>query len=211
MGLSHPIQIPQVLRARQSIMSTQMYGKIRKDSQPTQLEEQVSQAFLDLESNNKELQVFLNGLYFVSAKEVNVHGGSKAIVIAVPYPLLPAFQKLQARLVRELEKKFSGQQVLIHAQRRILPKEGRKNHKKTQRRPRSRTLAAVHEALLDDLVYPTEIVGKRMRYRLDQSCILRVQLDSRERNAVEGRLDAYRAAYKSLAGKDVVFEFPKQD
>ena len=31
---------------------------------------------------------------------------------------------------------------------------------------RSRTLMAVHTAILDDLVYPAEIVGKRIRYKL---------------------------------------------
>ena len=29
---------------------------------------------------------------------------------------------------------------------------------------RSRTLQAVHTAILDDLVYPAEIVGKRIRF-----------------------------------------------
>lgn len=34
----------------------------------------------------------------------------------------------------------------------------------------------MHDAILDDLVYPTEIVGKRIRYRLDGSKILKVRL-----------------------------------
>jgi len=40
----------------------------------------------------------------------------KAIVIFVPVPQLRAYQKIQTRLVRELEKKFSGKHVVFIAQ-----------------------------------------------------------------------------------------------
>jgi small subunit ribosomal protein S7e len=90
----------------------------------------------------------------------------------VPYRLLKAFHKVQQRLVRELEKKFSGRDVVIVANRRILPPS---SSGVSNARPRSRTLTAVHEAILGDLVYPTEIVGKRIRYRVDGSKIMKAR------------------------------------
>merc|ERR1712008_224329 len=47
-----------------------------------------------------------------------------------------SFQKIQTRLVRELEKKFSGKHVVFIAQRRILPKPTRKVNRQKQKRPR---------------------------------------------------------------------------
>lgn len=60
----------------------------------------------------------------------------QAIIIYVPFPQLKAFQKIQTRLVRELEKKFSGKHVVFIAERKILPKPTRKTRMKNkQKRP----------------------------------------------------------------------------
>merc|ERR1711910_149863 len=109
------------------------------------------------------------------------------IVIFMPVPQVKAFQKIQTRLVRELEKKFSGKHVVFIAQRRILPKPTRKVNKQKQKRPRSRTLVAVHSAILDDLVYPAEIVGKRIRFRLDGTRLFKVHLDKINRPTLNTR------------------------
>lgn len=58
----------------------------------------------------------------------------------VPYRLLKNFHRVQQRLVRELEKKFSGKDVTLVANRRIMPKQG---GGQSNARPRSRTLTAV--------------------------------------------------------------------
>lgn len=132
-------------------------------------------------------------------------------MIFVPVPLLPGFHKVQQRLTRELEKKFSDRQVIIIASRRILPRPKRSNRSRTnqtQKRPRSRTLTAVHDAILADIVYPVEIVGKRVRTKEDGSKVLKVVLDEKERGGVDYRLDTYGEVYKKLTGRGVGFEFP---
>ncbi|MCO5571011.1 hypothetical protein L7F22_024742 [Adiantum nelumboides] len=105
---------------------------------PTETETVVAQALLDLESNVPELKAELRSLQFSAAKEIEVKGGKKAIVIFVPVPQLKAFHKIQQRLTRELEKKFSDRHVLFVGQRRILGKPGHRSRSK-QPRPRSRT------------------------------------------------------------------------
>lgn len=126
----------------------------------------------------------------------------------MPYRLLKSFHKIQQRLVRELEKKFSGKDVVVVANRRIMrPATGGASNQ----RPRSRTLMAVHEAILDDLVYPTEIVGKRIRYKTDGGKVLKVFLDPKDRNTTEYKLETFGGVYKKLTGKDVSFEFPIQE
>ena len=54
-------------------------------------------------------------------------------------------------------------------QRRILPKPMRvsKHRPLKQKRPRSRTLTAVHDSWLDEMVFPAEVVGRRIRVKLD--------------------------------------------
>ncbi|CAK9329980.1 unnamed protein product [Citrullus colocynthis] len=181
--------------------------KIHKDNDvdPSEFEETVAQALFDLENTNSELKSDLKDLYINSAIQVDVSGNRKAVVVYVPYRLRKAFRKIHLRLVRELEKKFSGKDVILIATRRILrpPKKG-----SAAQRPRTRTLTSVHEAMLEDVVLPAEIVGKRIRYRVDGSKIMKVFLDPKERNNTEYKLESFAAVYRKLSGKDVVFEYP---
>ncbi|GAB7344996.1 hypothetical protein MBLNU457_3420t2 [Dothideomycetes sp. NU457] len=194
-------------------MSTAALNKIAGNSpsrqNPSEIETSVANALYELETNIPDMRSALRPLQFVSAREVG--HGRKAIVIFVPVPLLQGWHRVQQRLTRELEKKFSDRHVLIVASRRILPRPKRSNRSRTsqtQKRPRSRTLTAVHDAILADLVYPVEIVGKRVRTREDGSKILKIVLDEKEKGGVDYRLDTYSEVYKRLTGKGVNFEFP---
>ncbi|KAI5311786.1 hypothetical protein L3X38_040959 [Prunus dulcis] len=67
-----------------------------------ELEESVGQAIFDLETN----------FYINLAVQVYVAGNRKAVVIHIPHRLRKAYRKIHVRLVRELEKKFSGKVII---------------------------------------------------------------------------------------------------
>ncbi|EPQ62672.1 Protein component of the small (40S) ribosomal subunit [Blumeria graminis f. sp. tritici 96224] len=71
---------------------------------PSELETSIAGALYDLEVNTADLKAALRPLQFVSAKEIEINNGKKAIVIFVPVPSLLGFHRVQQRLTRELEK-----------------------------------------------------------------------------------------------------------
>merc|ERR1711943_86258 len=132
---------------------------------------------------------------------VDIKQGRKATVIFVPFRAWKAVKKVQGRLIREMEKKLSKRHVVFTAQRTILDKTFRRKGLKI--RPRSRTLTSVHESILEDVVGPTEIVGKRTRISVDGSKLLKVLLDpkDKDKSEVEAKLSTFSAVYKKLTNK----------
>ncbi|KAH8360073.1 hypothetical protein KR093_010469 [Drosophila rubida] len=193
-------------------------------SDPDEFEKSIAQALVELEANS-DLKPYLRDLHITRAREIEF-GSKKAVIIYVPIPQQKVFQKIQIILVRELEKKFSGKHVVVIGERKILPKPTRKaRNPLKQKRPRSRTLTAVYDAILEDLVFPAEIVGKRVRVKLDGSQLVKVHLDKNQQTTIEHKflplpflcyllnssyrsVDTFTSVYKKLTGRDVTFEFP---
>lgn len=75
-----------------------------------------------------------------------------------------AFPNPSSKLVAELEKRLKAT-IFIAAQRKIESKWVKKH--RSQKRPFSRTLTAVYDALLEDLLTPLNIIGRRTRVRVD--------------------------------------------
>ena len=129
-------------------MSTKKIQKAN-GAEPTEFESQVAQELFNLEVSASELKAGLHDLHITAARELELDGGRKAIIIFVPFRQLKDYHKIQSRLVRELEKKFSGRHVILVAQRTILPKTVNRSSKHAGPRPRSRTLTAVQESILE--------------------------------------------------------------
>eukprot|EP00994_Dinema_validum_P004067 NODE_2098_length_766_cov_1277.684798_g1687_i0.p1 GENE.NODE_2098_length_766_cov_1277.684798_g1687_i0~~NODE_2098_length_766_cov_1277.684798_g1687_i0.p1 ORF type:complete len:198 (-),score=52.86 NODE_2098_length_766_cov_1277.684798_g1687_i0:99-692(-) len=186
------------------VLATGPRKKLRKSNRtnPTALEDEVAQCLYDLEVNNINLRPSLLPLTFNAAKEVEV-GNRRAIVIFYPLRFLRKFHKIQKQLVSELEKKFSGKHVILIAQRKM----ARKPKSNMQQVQRSRTLTAVHDAMLADIVFPCDIVGRRWRFKADGSKVNKVFLDAREQAKVESKLEAFATVFKKMSGKEASFGF----
>merc|ERR1712232_774187 len=165
--------------------------KIQKEGNATidELEQNVAQALYDLEQGS-DLKSEMKYLFILSAKEVVVAPNKSAIVVVIPFRQITQFRRIHTRLVHELEKKFAKNVVII-AQRRILQKP-------------------VHNAILDEVVFPAEITGKRLRYKLDGSKQLKVYLDKKDESTMGDKLDTFCAVYGKLTGKETVFTFDSQ-
>ena len=62
---------------------------------PDEFEQQVAQELFNLEMSATEIKNDLKELHITAAKQVDVAGGSKAIVIFVPFRLQKHFHKSQ--------------------------------------------------------------------------------------------------------------------
>merc|ERR1711972_806229 len=167
--------------------------------------EEVAKALFDIEvTPSSDIETDLRDIYISSAQDVEAKNRI-ALVVHVPFRVWKSVRKIQGRLIRELEKKFNKKHVIFVASRTILDKNFRR--KGLAVRPRSRTLTSVHESILEDVVGPTEIHGKRTRIGVDGSKSLKVFLDpkDKEKDMIEAKLETFSAVYKKLCNKEAVF------
>merc|ERR1711865_584781 len=175
---------------------------------PTEIEQEVAKALIDIEvSPSSEIKQDVRDIYISGVKEMEVKAGRTALVVQFPFRVWKSVLKIQGRLIRELEKKFGKKHLCFVANRTILDKNFRRKGLKV--RPRTRTLTSVHESIMEDIVGPSEIFGKRTRISVDGTKLLKVYLDPLDKNKenAEDKMETYAAVYKRLTNKDAVFQF----
>jgi len=176
---------------------------------PSQLEESVAKELHNLESSSSEWKNDLKDVYITNVKEIDYTSKDKKkskplYLVYVPYPCLKVIQKLHKKLVPELESKLKAN-VLVVAKRTIQSK-WLKTHK-SQKRPNSRTLTAVHDAILEDLLQPANVIGRRIRHRIDGSTVTKIIIDQNDRDLIEDKLDTIAYVFKKIATREIIFEF----
>ena len=186
-----------------------MYGNmekiVKKDTKPTEIEEDVAKALFDFElSRTFDDKEYVKKILIMKAEMVQ--SDPKYLLIRVPYKSLDPLRKVQKDLIDTLEKKFSAPIIMV-GWRTIMSKVVKTKGK--QRRPFSKTLSAVNQALMDDVVYPNIITGKRVRFTKEGSEIYKIIFSDRLKDQLKDRLAVMTSAYKKLTQKNLQFEFQK--
>ena len=180
----------------------------RGGESPSELDLEVAKALFDIEvSPNCDFKAELKEIVISGAQELEVKAGKKAVIVHFPYKSWRVVSKIHGKLLREVEKKLSKRHVLFTADRTMMNKNFKRQGIAV--RPRSRTLTHIHESILDDIVAPHQIGGKRTKVTADAPKLLKVILDvkEKERDAVQEKLDTFSAAYLKLTNKPAVFAF----
>lgn len=180
--------------------------RVQKKGEATPLEQNVATALNEIaDSSEEQNKNLLATIKITGVKEVDADG-LKVVIISVPYKQIPLYRKLSGILVPELEKKIANSQVFIVGKRRAFPKTPVRGRRYMAIRPTGRTLRAVNDGLLEDLVFPTAIVGKHIHYDLKGGQTTHVILDQHDKTRVEERLNGFSIAYQRLTGLRTVFE-----
>ena len=141
-------------------MKNQIRCILRGKQHPNMAERAVASALYNIEAKAPaDMKKELRHLRIISCHEIEVAEGQKAIIVQVPFMQRANYRKVQAMLAMQMEKKFSGKHVIFVTKRTIVPKP----RVASVYRPRSMTRTNVHEAILNDIVYPASIVGERIR------------------------------------------------
>ena len=171
----------------------------------SEIQKNVSNALEKIKDTEKEHKAELESLKIEHANEVTMSDDQKCFLIQISTQNVSGFKKVHALLTKKLEEHLSSTVMIIPTRKRVNGKEYRSFVSKKV--PRDRTLTAVFDAYLDDILYPATIVGKRIRYSVGKTRTYKVLVDPLDKESINYRLDAIKASYKALTNRRLDIEF----
>ena len=165
----------------------------------------LTNALQQIQEKDPELKKDVQNIKIENAAEIPTSDNKKCYLVHVDPQSVDALQKVHSEVVKKLEGKLSNPVIIVPARKRINGNLYRKYRGKKV--PRTETLTYVYDALLQDVVYPAAIVGKRIRYPKSKARVYKVQVDKLDRESIEYKLNAITASYKALTNRDLHVEF----
>ena len=171
----------------------------------SETQKNVAIALEKIKDSEKDHKSELESLKIEHANEVQFEEDQKCYLIQISTQNLAGFKKVHSLLTKKLEEHLSNPVVIIPARKRVNGKEYRAFVSKKV--PRDRTLTAVFDGYLDDILYPATIVGKRTRYSVGKTRTYKVLVDPLDKENVEYKLPAMTACYRALTNRKLEIEF----
>ena len=177
----------------------------QKKGTVSEIQKNVSTALEKIKDSEKEHKAELEPLKIEHANEIQMSENQKCYLIQISTNNLAGFKKVHSLLTKKLEQHLSNTVMIIPARKRVNGKEYRTFVSKKV--PRDRTLTAVFDGYLDDILYPATIVGKRIRYPVGKTRTYKVLVDPLDKDSIEYKLPAMTACYRALTNRNLEIEF----
>ena len=154
----------------------------------------------------------LKGAKIISAKKIIIAKDKHATVVFVPLRMMRIYRANFDKIIEVLEKKTNGP-VFIIGKRVVAHTKKVGQTGKTEFKPRSRTSLAVHDAYMQEMLYPHSVAGQRTHVtiankRVNNTKTVFVDVDDKQKNALKSKLPIFSAVFKGITGEKVKFAFP---
>jgi len=184
---------------------------IKKDgTKPSELEEEVAKRLHQIEQDNADLKKELSIILITSAELVDYEDADKTraqyLLIRILHRSQGAFKKAGYKVLEKLEAHYDKPVIVVANRTIISPKA--KQHP-SQKRPRTRTLTAVHKEVLSDVCFPSNITGRGVRIDIDGKKSQKVCLDPLDKEMMEHKLAAITHCYHKLTTHRIGLGFSK--
>ena len=173
----------------------------------SELQKNVSTEFEKIKDSEKDHKAELDTIKIEYANEVSMNDDQKCYLIQISTQNLAGFKKVHSLLTKKFEQHLSDTVILIPKRKRVNGKEYRTFISKKV--PRDKTLTAVFDGYLDDILFPAIIVGKRVRYSVGKTRTYKVLVDPLDKEMIEYKIPAITACYKAITNRKLEVEFQK--
>lgn len=176
-----------------------------KKGKVSEIQKNVSAALERIKDTEKEHKTELETIKIEHANEVPMNDEQKCYLVQISTQNLLGFKKVHSLLTKKFEEHLSNPVIIIPAKKRVNGNEYR--HYSSKNVPRDRTLTAVFDQYLDDILYPATIVGKRVRYPAAKTRTYKVYIDSLDKDSIQYKLPAMIACYRALTNRTLEINF----
>ena len=171
--------------------------------------EQVSNIIKNLAKASEENTKLLKNAKVTDVKQFVIKTEDKkslkALVIYLPFPYLKDHKQAINKIINEVQAK-TGSYAFVVAKRTVISKWS--DYK--QKIPKSRTLTDVCDAILEDLLAPGQVIGRRMRVRLNGTHLYKIHVNEESRPYLQDKVETITQIYHALTNRKIAIEFKSE-